>query len=126
MITNYSIGDFMIRLQNASMAKRKEVVLKSNKLIKAAAETLKRAGYLNEIKIEGDEIKVTLSYKKKEPVLDRVKIISKPGLRIYMTAADIAEIRKPSILLISTPKGVLTSKEAVKENVGGEVIAEVL
>ncbi len=116
----------MIRLQNASMAKRKEVVLKSNKLIKAAAETLKRAGYLNEIKIEGDEIKVTLSYKKKEPVLDRVKIISKPGLRIYMTAADIAEIRKPSILLISTPKGVLTSKEAVKENVGGEVIAEVL
>mgnify|MGYP000933565982 CR=1 FL=1 len=126
MITNYSIGDFMIRLQNASMAKRKEVVLKSNKLIKAAAETLKRAGYLNEIKIEGDEIKVTLSYKKKEPVLDRVKIISKPGLRIYMTAADIAEIRKPSILLISTSKGVLTSKEAVKENVGGEVIAEVL
>lgn len=126
MVTNYSIGDFLIRLQNASMAKRKEVVAKSNKLIKASAETLKRAGMINEIKIDGSDIKVMLSYQKKEPVLERVQIVSKPGLRIYKTAAEIAENKKPTFFLVSTPKGVLTSKEAIKENVGGEIIAEIL
>jgi small subunit ribosomal protein S8 len=126
MATNYSVGDFLIRLQNASMAKRKEVVLESNKLIKATADALKRAKMLDEVTVDGKNIKVTLAYKKKEPILERVMLVSKPGLRIYQGAAEIAEVKRPTFFLVSTPKGILTSKEAIKENVGGEVIAEIL
>ena len=54
-----------------------------------------------------------------------IKLISKPGLRIYLGADEIAKKKSPSIYLVSTPKGVISSLQAVKERVGGEVIAEI-
>lgn len=125
MTTNYPVGDFLIRVKNAALARRKEVATANTKEILAIAKSLEKIGFLEGVKIDGRELSVSLVYKKKEPVLMGIKLVSKPGLRIYMKSKDIAKIRKPSTFLISTPKGIFSSKEAVKSGVGGEIIAEV-
>lgn len=107
------------------MAKNKEVVLKSTKLIKAAAASLKKAGYLEEVEVGKGILSTKLTFKKKEPLMLGIKVISTPGLRIYKGADELAKVKSPSIFLISTSKGVMTSREAIKARLGGEVIAEV-
>ncbi len=126
MNINYLLGDFLIRLKNTAMAKNKTLVTMSNKQIFAAATALKKIGYLDEVKKEGKKVSVSLTFKHKKPVLTDLKLVSKPGLRIYIDTWELAKRRKPSIYLISTPKGVLSSKEALKQKTGGEVIAEIL
>ncbi len=124
-MTNYPVGDFLIRIKNAALADRKEVVIANTKDVVRVAEVLKKIGFLEDIKKEKEQLTVRLVYKRKRPYLMGLKLVSKPGLRIYMKAKDIEKIRRPSVFLISTPKGVLSSKEAVKAQVGGEIIAEV-
>jgi small subunit ribosomal protein S8 len=123
--TNYLIGDFLIRVKNVAMAGNKSFSIKSNKQIVAIAEALKKAHFLDTVKEEKGVLTVSLSFKDKKPQIMDIKLISKPGLRIYLGVDEIAKKRSPSILLISTPKGVISSLQAVKERVGGEVIAEV-
>ena len=123
--TNYQTGAFLIALKNASMAKNKNVTFPlTNKLV-SIADALKKMGFLSEVKKEKDSLVVALTYKNKRPVLVDVKLVSKPGLRVYRKADEIAEKRGPSTYLISTPNGVVSTKEAIKAHQGGEVIAEV-
>ena len=122
---NYPAGDFLIRIKNASLARRKEVVLKNTKLIKSIALALKKQGYLEEVKEEEGRLYVKLAYHKKKPVLLDLKLISRPGLRVYMDVNELEKIRKPSIFILSTPKGIVSSYEAIKKRVGGEVIVEI-
>ncbi len=123
--TNYSIGDFLIRIKNAGMAGNKEVVAVTNTKVVALANTLKKMRILDTVAVKDGLITVTLAFQDKKPVLMDLRLVSKPGLRIYMTIADIEAKRGPSTFVISTPKGVLSSKEAKKLRVGGEVIAEI-
>lgn len=116
----------MISLKNAALAEKKTVEFKKTKLVNAMAEALLRLGFLAEIKEENGRLKVTLTYSHKEPVLSDIKLISKPGLRVYWDREKISGYKSRSVLLISTPLGVLSAKEAVKKGVGGEVIAEIL
>lgn len=125
-MTNYHIADFLIRLKNASMANLKEVTMQKTNLIEAVAKALKSENFLNDIKIEGKNITVKLSIYQKRPVLTNVTIVSKPGLRIYMSVDDIEAIKSPDVYILSTPKGVLSGKQAIKARVGGEVIAKVI
>lgn len=124
--TNYPIGDFLIRIKNAVMAGNRSVEVGSTKLIKAVAQVLKKGEYLSELKEKDGRLVVQLSYRKKEPVLMDVKLVSRPGLRVYMSVDELGKKRGPSTFVVSTSKGVLLSKEAIKKGVGGEVIAEVL
>jgi small subunit ribosomal protein S8 len=124
-MVNYPVGDFLIRVKNAALARRKEIVAANTKELAAIAQALKKTGFLEDVKKEGDKLSVSLVYKKKEPYLMGLKLVSKPGLRIYMKAKDIEKVKRPSTFLISTPKGILSSKEAVSARLGGEVIAEV-
>jgi len=124
--TNYSVGDFLVRVKNAAMARNKEVTYKANKQVIAVAESLKKLGYFDGIKKEKGMLSVSLAFKNKKPVLINLKLISKPGLRIYMGASEIEKKRGPSIYLITTPKGIISSRQAVKVRIGGEVIAEIL
>jgi small subunit ribosomal protein S8 len=136
MVTNYPVGDFLIKLKNASMAGNKEVKISESKKILAIADAMKKAGFLDSVKKasgqEGlrpggkKEIIVTLSFKDKKPLLMNVKLVSKPGLRVYMKVDEIESKKGPSTFLITTPSGVVTSKEAIKMRTGGEVIAELL
>lgn len=125
-ITNYPAGDFLIRLKNIAMSNKSDVTVSSTKFIHALAEALKDEGFLQEVKLEEGILKVKLAVSHKSPVLTDLKLISKPGLRVYATHDKIAERKlRSSILLLSTPKGIMSNYKAVKNNLGGEVIAEV-
>jgi small subunit ribosomal protein S8 len=124
-MTNYPVGDFLIRIKNAAMAKNKEVSFWRTKSVVSIAEAMKKLGYFDEVKVEKQKLTVSLSFKNRKPILMDLKLISKPGLRIYMGASEIEEKKGPSVYLISTPKGVISSRQAVKERLGGEVIAEI-
>ena len=123
--TNFLTGDFLIRVKNTAMAKNKTLTIKSSKQILALAEALKKTGFLDGIKNEKGMLTLSLTFKDKRPRLMDVKLISKPGLRIYQGVDEIEKKKSPSIMLISTPKGVISNLQAVKERVGGEVIAEI-
>ncbi len=125
MTTNYPVGDFLIRIKNTAMAKNKSLEYKAEKQIVAVAEALKKLGFLNEVKKEKNTLIVSLAYKNKKPVIMNIKLISKPGLRVYKGVDEIELKKGPSTYLISTPKGIISSKEAIKARVGGEVIAEI-
>ncbi len=122
---NFSIGDFLIRIKNTALAKRKEMEVDNTKLIESVAKVLKKEGILTEVKKKDEKLVVKLAYRKKEPILIDLRLVSKPGLRIYMGADELSAIRKPSFLVLSTPKGIMTSREAVKQRIGGEVIVEI-
>jgi len=123
---NYPVGDFLIRIKNAALADKKEVEVFSSKFVKEVAKTLKEEGFLNTIEEKKGKIKVTLSFSHKKPVVMDIKLISRPGLRLYKNVEELEKIKRPTIFLISTPKGVLSSKKAIKERVGGEILAEIL
>jgi len=123
---NYPVGDFLIRVKNAGMGSLKEVRMQNTKFVKEVAEALKVEGFLDKVTKDGKDIIVTLSYKSKKPVLKNLKLVSKPGLRIYLGVNDMKNRkRRSSIFILSTPSGVLSSTKAVKKMVGGEVIVEV-
>jgi small subunit ribosomal protein S8 len=123
--TNYPVGDFLTRVKNAILANKKTVVLKNTKLISSVAEAMQRLGYFSNVKVEKDKIEVAMSRKSKDFVITDIKLISKPGLRVYKSVEDLEKHKKPSTLLISTPKGILSLKEAIGKRVGGEVLAEI-
>ena len=126
MATNYPVGDFLIRIKNAMMANKKEVVLPQSKFIVAVAKVLKREGFLSEVKEDRKgTLVVRLAYHKKQPVLVDLKLVSKPGLRIYVGKDELERRRGAAILILSTPKGIMSSTDALKKGVGGEVIAEI-
>ena|SRR3990172_6008342 len=123
--TNYPVGDFLIQVKNAAMARNKEIRVPATKQVVAVAQALKKLEYLDDVKKEGSFLKVSISFRDKKPVVMKLKLVSKPGLRIYMGVGEIEKKRGPSVYLISTPKGIISSKTAVKDRTGGEVIAEI-
>ncbi len=123
---NYPIGDFLIQLKNARLANVKEVSVKKTKFIKEVAELLKKEGYLNSVEEKDGNLVVSLKHHKKSPVILNIKLVSKPGLRIYMSTRELSAKRGASTFIVSTPKGVMTTKSAIKSGAGGEIIAEIL
>lgn len=123
--TNYPIGDFLIRIKNCVLAGNKYVEAKSTNLVKNTAKTLERAGFLSKVETKNGKIKVLVSYKNKKALLMDLKLISKPGRRVYMSCEDLENHKGPSIYILSTNQGILSSQEALKKRVGGEVIAKV-
>jgi small subunit ribosomal protein S8 len=123
--TNYSVGDFLIRIKNTAMSGGKTVEYRAEKQIVAIADSLKKLGLLDTVKKEKDILSVSLAYKNKKPVIINLKLVSTPGLRIYRGADEIGKKRSPSIYILTTPKGIISSKEAVKSRTGGEIIAEI-
>ncbi len=122
---NYPVGDFLIRIKNCALARKGEFEVMSTKLIREVAKVLKKEGFLQEISENKDKLVVRLAYRKKEPVILDIKLVSKPGLRVYHSLKELEKKRKPSVYVLSTPKGIMTDREAIKKKVGGEVIAEI-
>jgi small subunit ribosomal protein S8 len=121
----YTIGDYLIRLKNTALAGKREVVSKETKIIKEVAKVLKIQGYLEQVNSKDGLLESKLAYRNKKPVLFKVRLVSRPGLRVYKSADDLEDVKGPSILIVTTSKGVMTHKEAIKARIGGEVIAEV-
>ena len=125
-MNNYPVGDYLIRIKNAVMAGKREVDVQNSNLIEAVAKTLKDLGYLEKVAKSKGVLTSTLSYKNREPMIINISVVSRPGLRDYRSADELAKHRKPSIFIVSTSKGVMASSDAIKKRIGGEVIAEVL
>ncbi|MBL7036404.1 30S ribosomal protein S8 [Candidatus Microgenomates bacterium] len=125
-MTNYPVADLLIRLKNAALAGRKVVSIDKTKLILAVAKTMKKEKFLDKLEEKNGKVIATLSIFCKKPVLSDVTIVSRPGLRIYMNVEDMEKRRSPEILIVSTPNGVMSDRDAIKQRVGGEVIARIL
>ena len=125
------IADMLTRVRNANTAKHDTVDIPSSKMKVSIAEILKKEGYIKDFEVVKDEkgfstIHVTMKYgkDKNEKIISGLKRISKPGLRVYANTDELPKVLGGlGIAIISTNKGVLTDKEARKENVGGEVLA---
>lgn len=127
------IADMLTRIRNALVAKKETVDVPASNIKKAIAEILVSEGFVEKSEIVDDEgtpfksIRLTLKYAgKRESVIGGLKRISKPGLRVYATAADLPKVLGGlGIAIVSTSKGVMTDKAARKSGVGGEVLAYV-
>ena len=124
------IADMLTRIRNANTAKHDTVDIPASKMKQAIADILLKEGYVKAVDVveEGNfkTIKITLKYgaDKNEKILTGLKRISKPGLRVYASKDELPKVLGGlGTAIISTNKGVLTDKEARKENVGGEVLA---
>ncbi|NMD37941.1 MAG: 30S ribosomal protein S8 [Christensenellaceae bacterium] len=130
MIVNDPIADMLTRIRNAQIAKHDAVVVPASNTKKAIAKILLDEGYVKNVEFINDgpqgSIKITLKYVdgKNQPVIGGLRRISKPGLRIYAQSSELPQVLGGlGIAIISTSKGVMTSRQARKENVGGEVLA---
>jgi len=126
------IADYLTRVRNASRVGHKVVEVPASNLKKEITKILKDKGYISNYKFVDDNkqgiIKIALKYnqKTKEPAITDLQRVSKSGLRKYASASDLPRVLNGlGIAIISTSKGVITDKEARKENVGGEVLCYV-
>lgn len=125
------IADLLTRIRNANQMRYNEVVIPSSNMKLEIIKILEREGFIASYKVEKNEVQdniiVTLKYgKNKERVISGLKRISKPGLRVYAKAEEIPTVLNGlGIAIVSTSKGLMTDKEARKENLGGEVLAYV-
>ncbi len=126
------VADSLIRIKNAYLAYREDTVLPYSKVILAICTLLQKEGFITsfaEEKVEGknfNQIKVILKYLGKKAALSDVKRISKPGLRVYKSHKALPRVLNGfGLAIISTPKGVMSDKQARKEGLGGEVMAHV-
>ena len=125
------IADMLTRIRNASKAKHEKVDIPSSKLKVEIAKILKDEGFVKNVKLVKDRrqglIRVYLKYTDEElPVLQGLKRVSRPGCRVYAGNDAIPKVMEGlGTTILSTPKGILTGKQAKKDNVGGEVLCQV-
>ena len=126
------IADFLTRIRNAQMARHKVVEIPGSNLKKELTKILFEKGYILNYKFEDDNkqgvIKVALKYhpKSKRPAITEIQRVSKPGLRKYSGADSLPRVLNGlGISVLSTSRGLMTDKEARKENVGGEILCYV-
>lgn len=124
------IADIIIRIKNAHMARHETVELPYSKMKKAIADILVAEGYVSDVTIkEGtpfSTLVLTLKYIGRVPAINDVKRLSKPGRRLYAPAKQLPRaLGGYGITIISTSKGVMTDKQARKENVGGELLCQI-
>ncbi len=123
------IADLLTRIRNASSAKHDSVEIPASNMKKAICQILLDEGYIKDFTVVEDGkqgvITVTLRYLEgKKPVITGLRRVSKPGLRRYSNVEDMPKVIKGlGVAIVSTSKGVMTDRQARKENVGGEILA---
>lgn len=129
MLMNDPIADMLTRIRNALIARHDTVTLPASNMKKSIAKILLDEGYIKSVDYVDDglqgQIKIVLKYAEgKQSVIKGLKRISKPGLRVYARNEELPKVLGGlGIAIVSTPKGVMTDKEARKAGVGGEVLA---
>ena len=122
------IADMLTRIRNASNAKHETVDIPASNMKKSIADILVKEGYVKGYNIVEDGkqgiIRVTLKYNGKDKANKGLRRVSKPGLRIYASCEDMPRVMNGlGVAIVSTSKGIMTDKEARKNNIGGEVLA---
>ena len=124
------VADMLTRIRNGQQAKHQQVTLHSSNLKVEIARVLKEEGYISDFSIETLENKIKtitldLKYYHGRAVIEKIKRISRPGLRVYKSAKDLSSIPGFGVAILSTSKGVMTHIKARVNCVGGEIICEV-
>lgn len=124
------IADMLTRIRNGQQAKHQQVTVPLSTVKLNIVQVLKDEGYIKDFHVEPNEnnikiITIELKYFQSKPVIERIRRISRPGLRIYKSVKDLIPVPGFGIAILSTSKGVMTQAAAKKNNIGGEVICEV-
>jgi small subunit ribosomal protein S8 len=131
MFISDPIGDLLTRIRNGQAARLVSVHSPASKLRASVLEVLKREGYIRDYSVtqkEGgkSEMTIELKYSEGQPVIREIKRVSKPGRRVYTQVKDVPRVYNGlGISILSTPRGVLSDKEAREANVGGEILCRV-
>ncbi len=132
MATNDTIADMLTRIRNATMARHQTTQVPSTKMTRSIAKVLQEEGYIGEYEDVGEGIKrnlvIALKYKGKnrQPIITTLKRVSKPGLRVYSNKKELPRVLGGiGIAIISTSSGIMTDREARRQNLGGEVLCYV-
>ncbi|SER60519.1 small subunit ribosomal protein S8 [Nitrosomonas sp. Nm51] len=125
------IADMLTRIRNAQMARKKTVGIPFSKIKADIASVLKDEGYIEDYQKKAvgkhSQLEIALKYYSGFPVIETVKRISKPGLRIYKSASEIPQVMSGlGIAIVSTSQGVMTGKKAQSSGIGGEILCEVV
>ena len=123
-----NVADALIRIKNGYLVGKTKVSIKYSKLVMEICKLLQKEGFIgsSDVNVKNREIMVTLKYNDRSPSVTDVKRVSKPGLRVYKASKSLPFVLNGlGIAIISTPKGVMSDKEARKLGLGGEVMAEV-
>ena len=121
------IADFLTRIRNASNARKPRVDIPSSNMKRSLAEILKSQSFIKDYSVVKDKkqdiLRVELKYVNDSPAINGLKRISKPGLRVYKNSGDLPKVLNGlGVAIISTPKGLLTDKDARTQSVGGEIV----
>jgi small subunit ribosomal protein S8 len=121
------IADLLTRIRNGQSARKAEVSLASSKLKTAIVRVLKEEGYVTDYRVDEDGVKpkltIGLKYYEGRPVIDRLERVSRPGLRIYRRKDELPKVLGGmGTVIVSTPKGVMTDRQARSIGQGGEVL----
>ena len=121
------IADLLTRIRNAQSARKTEVTLASSRVKRAIVKVLRDEGYVSDYRVGDDAGKATLTielkYYEGRPVIDRLERVSRPGLRIYRGKNELPKVLGGlGTVIVSTPKGVMTDREARATGQGGEVL----
>lgn len=123
------IADMLTRIRNAQGRRKTEVAMPSSKQKIAICEVLQSEGYIQGYAVEGDVkpvLTVALKYFQGAPVIEEIKRVSRPGLRVYREQGEIPVVRGGlGVAIVSTNKGVLSDRAAREAGVGGEVLCSV-
>lgn len=123
------ISDMLSQIRNAQVARKAEVGLPHTKLKENIARILKEEGYISQFRVEGDKkrrLHLILKYVGKRGVIEGLRKVSTPGLRLYMGGKEMPRVRGGlGVAVVSTSKGVMSGREARKKNVGGEILCYV-
>ena len=125
------IRDMLTRIRNGQMRSLNKIDIPFSLFRSKILEVLKKEGYIIDFKVEKNEnnhksLKVDLKYYEGQPVIREIKRISKPGRRVYSRATSIPRVHNGlGVAILSTSKGVMSDSEAIKNNLGGEIICRV-
>jgi small subunit ribosomal protein S8 len=121
------ISDLLTRIRNALMVRHADVTLRASRMGERIVGVLKQRGFIHDYSLNEKDLVVKLKYDEAGlPVIEGIKRVSKPGLRIYTGKSEIPKVRGGlGISIVSTSRGVMTGADAKKQGVGGEVICTV-
>jgi small subunit ribosomal protein S8 len=128
--TTDPIADLLTRIRNAVMVGKNEIKVPSSKLKFTIAKELKKANYLEDVKLESakprDVLVITINKPGENANITEITRLSKPGRRVYVGASEIPKIKNGrGMVLVSTSKGVISGQTAIKERLGGELLLKV-
>lgn len=132
MAANDTIGDMLTRIRNANLARHQTTEVPLTKVTRNVATVLKSEGYITDFEEAGEGVKrlliITLKYRgrSRQPIINTLKRVSKPGLRVYSNRQDLPRVLGGiGVAIISTSSGIMTDREARRTGLGGEVLCYV-